>query len=127
MALIAAPRKASARTVCLVAAIVPPFVALTDARQEIAVTSLIMSSDRSVDLCTFYYPEFKPLPQGPDAADVLHVISFTSQSSCQKPHGIDLKDKVVLILDTGNCTLRKSHANIQGCQSLRHHDWACHQ
>ncbi|KAH8023549.1 hypothetical protein HPB51_014798 [Rhipicephalus microplus] len=85
MALIAAPRKASARTVCLVAAIVPAFVALADARQEIAVTSLIMSSDRSVDLCTFYYPEFKPLPQGPDSAD-----------------------KVVLILDTGNCTLRKA-------------------
>ncbi|KAH6930445.1 hypothetical protein HPB50_013702 [Hyalomma asiaticum] len=40
--------------------------------------------------------------------DVLHVISFTSQSSCEKPYGIDLKDKVVLIEDTGNCTLEKA-------------------
>ncbi|KAH7986940.1 hypothetical protein HPB52_024628 [Rhipicephalus sanguineus] len=39
---------------------------------------------------------------------ILHVISFTSQSSCEKPYGIDLKNKVVLIQDTGNCTLQKA-------------------
>ncbi|KAL3214536.1 hypothetical protein MRX96_051455 [Rhipicephalus microplus] len=79
-----------------------------DARQEIAVTTLLMPNGRSLPLCMWYYPDFKPLPQGPDAADVLNVISFRSQSSCEKPYGINFKDKVVLIQDSGNCTLRKA-------------------
>ncbi|XP_075547654.1 signal peptide peptidase-like 2B [Dermacentor variabilis] len=76
--------------------------------QEIAVVSLITPSEHPVQLCMSYYPEFKELPDGPDAAEVLQVISFTSQSSCDKPYGIDLKEKVVLIQDTGNCTLEKA-------------------
>ncbi|XP_037515850.2 signal peptide peptidase-like 2B [Rhipicephalus sanguineus] len=44
----------------------------------------------------------------PQRVEILHVISFTSQSSCEKPYGIDLKNKVVLIQDTGNCTLQKA-------------------
>ncbi|XP_037502412.2 uncharacterized protein LOC119376749 [Rhipicephalus sanguineus] len=44
----------------------------------------------------------------PAPLSILHVISFTSQSSCEKPYGIDLKNKVVLIQDTGNCTLQKA-------------------
>lgn len=101
------PRKAGVGAASLVAAIVLAFVSMTDA-QEIAVASLITPSDHPIQLCMSYYPEFKPLPEGPDAAEVLHVISFTSQSSCEKPYGIDLKNKVVLIQDTGNCTLQKA-------------------
>ncbi|XP_075726187.1 signal peptide peptidase-like 2B [Rhipicephalus microplus] len=108
MTLIVPPRKASVSAVSLVAAIVSVFVSSTDARQEIAVTTLLMPNGRSLPLCMWYYPDFKPLPQGPDAADVLNVISFRSQSSCEKPYGINFKDKVVLIQDSGNCTLRKA-------------------
>lgn len=89
------------------AAVSLAFVTFADA-QEIAVVSLVTPNGHPIHLCMSYYPEFKPLPDGPDAADVLHVISFTSQSSCEKPYGIDLKDKVVLIEDTGNCTLEKA-------------------
>ncbi|XP_065298154.1 signal peptide peptidase-like 2B isoform X1 [Dermacentor albipictus] len=101
------PRKASVGAASFVAAVGLAFVSLTGA-QELAVVSLITPSEHPVQLCMSYYPEFKELPDGPDAAEVLQVISFTSQSSCDKPYGIDLKEKVVLIQDTGNCTLEKA-------------------
>lgn len=100
------PRKASVGVASFIAAMGLAFVSLTGA-DEIAVVSLITPTDRPVQLCLSYYPEFKELPDGQDAAEVLHVISFTRQSSCEKPYGIDLKEKVVLIQDTGNCTLEK--------------------
>ncbi|XP_077524523.1 signal peptide peptidase-like 2B isoform X2 [Amblyomma americanum] len=73
--------------------------------EENAVLSFATPADQPIQVCLTYYPEFKELPQGPDAASMLTLISLVSQSSCEKPYAIDLKDKVVMIQDTGNCTL----------------------
>lgn len=81
---------------------------LVDARSEHSVLELTSPPEgHRGKICSQYYSEFKELPQGPDAADELFLIDFTGQSTCDKAQAINIKNKIVLVQDTHNCTLEK--------------------
>ncbi|KAH9368460.1 hypothetical protein HPB48_012610 [Haemaphysalis longicornis] len=77
---------------------------------KLAVMSLFTGASNGA-LCVKYLPAFKVLPGDKTEATARPLANMVAQDGCQPLRGINLTDSVVLINDSGHCSLEKVSRN----------------
>ncbi|XP_077564440.1 signal peptide peptidase-like 2B [Haemaphysalis longicornis] len=77
---------------------------------KLAIVSLFTGASNGA-LCVKYFPAFKVLPGEKSEATARPLTNMVAQDGCQPLRGINLTDAVVLINDSGRCSLENVSRN----------------